>query len=63
MVITGLTRNNGVRSTSGVRMGALTPWFITLPKSSIRQTMTNIDIENMCAIWRYEDAYRYNSKH
>jgi hypothetical protein len=27
-------------------MGALTPWFITLPKSSIRQTMTNIDIEN-----------------
>lgn len=40
------TRNNGVRSTSGVRMGALTPWFTTLPKSSIRQTMTNIDIEN-----------------
>ena len=46
MVITGLTRNRGVRSTSGVRMGALTPWFTTLPKSSIRQTMTNIDIEN-----------------
>ena len=35
VVITGLTRNNGAYSTSGVRMGALTPWFTTLPESSL----------------------------
>lgn len=33
--ISGHAKSHGVRSTSGVRMGALTPWFTTLPKSSI----------------------------
>ena len=41
--IATLTRNHGAYSTSGVRMGALTPWFTTLPKWSIRQTMTEYD--------------------
>lgn len=37
--IATLTRNRGADSTSGVRMGALTPWFTTLPKSSILRTI------------------------
>lgn len=42
-VVPQTSRNRGAYSTSGVRMGALHPWFTTLPESSIRQTMTNQD--------------------